>query len=312
MQLKASAPGSLMLLGEYAVLYGNQALVCAVDRRITVSLSPHQSHQINICSDQHGEHTTDLQQLKVESPFQFVLAVLNHFRAQLPSGCHINIASNFSDKLGLGSSAAVTVATVMAVHAWLKKPFVAKVVLQQSRQIVRTVQGTGSGADVAASVYGGVVLYRASPLTVEPFPYAFPITVLYSGSKVPTVQAIKSVRARFAACPLLFRSLMRSIGECASYGADAVRKKDWAQLGGAMSIQQGLMDALGTNVPQLHQLVTGLRQTEGILGAKISGSGFGDCVIGLGETDKHEETTCLGGQQLAVKMTAQGAQCEKN
>ncbi len=38
MRLKASAPGSLMLLGEYGVLYGKHALVCAIDKRIVISI----------------------------------------------------------------------------------------------------------------------------------------------------------------------------------------------------------------------------------------------------------------------------------
>ena len=37
MLFKASAPGSLMLLGEYAVLQGKSALVCAIDKRMMVS-----------------------------------------------------------------------------------------------------------------------------------------------------------------------------------------------------------------------------------------------------------------------------------
>jgi mevalonate kinase len=37
---KASAPGSLMLLGEYAVLHDYPALVCAIDKRISVIIEP--------------------------------------------------------------------------------------------------------------------------------------------------------------------------------------------------------------------------------------------------------------------------------
>ena len=36
--IKTSAPGSLMLLGEHAVLHGKQALVGSINRRIYVEL----------------------------------------------------------------------------------------------------------------------------------------------------------------------------------------------------------------------------------------------------------------------------------
>lgn len=37
--IKASAPGSLMLMGEHAVLYGHKALVFAINKRISATLS---------------------------------------------------------------------------------------------------------------------------------------------------------------------------------------------------------------------------------------------------------------------------------
>ena len=64
-------------------------------------------------------------------------------------------------KYGLGSSAAVTVATVRALCEWyglsVSTPTVAKLALIVSS----TVAKSGSGGDVAASAYGGWIMYRA-------------------------------------------------------------------------------------------------------------------------------------------------------
>jgi len=43
------------------------------------------------------------------------------------------------------------------------------------------------------------------------------------------------------------------------------------------------MDALGVNDATLSEMIWRLRAQPTILGAKISGSGLGDCVLGLGE-----------------------------
>ena len=105
MQLKAHAPGSLMLLGEYGVLYGKHALVCAVDKRISVVLTPRADEKIILRSSLQGEYVTSLTNLEIEKPFQFVLGALKQYQSRLKRGCEIEITSEFSDKIGLGSSA---------------------------------------------------------------------------------------------------------------------------------------------------------------------------------------------------------------
>ncbi len=310
MQLKASAPGSFMLLGEYAVLHGKPALVCAVDKRITVTLTPRQDKKINIQSSRHGHHAIDIGNIKIEKPFHFVLAALQHYQAKLKRGCDIQIVSEFSDTVGLGSSAAVTVATLATLVTWLNIRISPLDLVRQGRRVVLLVQGVGSGADIAASVYGGIIGYQAQPLNIEKFSVTHPLTALYSGFKTPTVDAIKKVQARFALYPDLFRHICHSIGQCALEGIHLVRKGDWTRLGDVLNMQQGMMESLGVSTPLLNDMVELLRQEQGILGAKISGSGLGDCVIGLGsavEARKLEASVKF----IPVTMTLQGVHCEK-
>ncbi len=169
--------------------------------------------------------------------------------------------------------------------------------------MIRGVQGVGSGADAAASIYGGIVAYQQQPLTVEKFTLTHPLTVLYSGFKTPTAEAIQRVQTRFTGQRALFRHLMSAIGQCAVDGAIQLRKENWQGLGDIMKIQQGLMDALGVNVPELQTCINQLQAGQAILGAKISGSGFGDCAVGLGR--------CEIDQAIDVAMTTQGVHCEE-
>src|SRR5689334_7689388 len=114
MKYRASAPGSLMLLGEYAVLYGKPAIVCAVEKRMTVTLTPRTDQRIIIDSARLGHYETDLATLKIEKPFLFVLGALKHFQTKCRRGFNIEITAEFCDQIGFGSSAAVTVATLAA------------------------------------------------------------------------------------------------------------------------------------------------------------------------------------------------------
>lgn len=312
MLFKASAPGSLMLLGEYAVLHRKLALVCAVDKRMHVSVQPRADRKIFITSAL-GSLETDLNQLVIAAPFQFVLASLIEFKKHLRQGCDITIESEFSSTIGFASSAAVTVACVKALVAWLDLSFTDSDLIRSARKIVRNVQGLGSGADVAACVLGGMVSYRAEPLSFEKLASVYPLTVIYSGKKTPTVEAVQTVQKKFSMMPQLFKQILSGIHQCASLGVESVRQKNWVQLGEILNVQQGLMDALGVNTTTLNHIIDVLRLQPAILGAKISGSGLGDCVVALGNVSTNNITNLPSTAQIIqVAMSQRGVECEKS
>ncbi len=302
MLYKASAPGSLMLMGEYAVLHGKLALVCAVDKRMTVILTPRSDTQV-ILSSALGEYQSDLSALNIVRPFQFVLTAIQKFSKKMQSGCDIKIISEFSDKIGFASSAAVTVATISVLAQWLNLPFSKLELIHQAREIVRKVQGLGSGADVAACVLGGIVAYRAQPFAVDKLLHHYPLTVIYSGSKTPTVEAVTRVNNKFRDNPKLFKQICQAIDYCSSQGRQAICDQNWYEFGNIMNVHQGLLDALGVNTRNLNDIILNLREESEILGAKISGSGFGDCVIGLG---KFNSNTCAPNELISVSITEEG------
>lgn len=91
---------------------------------------------------------------------------LEKYKEPLDKVYNVRISSDLDDarsgrKYGLGSSAAVTVAVVRALCEWyglnLSTPDICKLALIASAY----VKGSGSGGDIAASVYGGWIMYRA-------------------------------------------------------------------------------------------------------------------------------------------------------
>jgi len=308
---KSSAPGSLMLLGEYAVLHGQHALVSAIDKRMTVILTPRSDKKI-LLDSALGQHETTLAHLKLVAPFRFVLATIKAVKKYLTHGFHLKIESEFSDTVGFASSAAVTVATLSALSTWCGLSLSESDFIKLARRIVRHVQGTGSGADVAACVMGGVVLYRMKPFIAEKFSCTHPITVVYSGSKTPTVEAIARVKKQFANFPQLFNQIFKTMNQCTLDGVKALRENDWRKLGAIFNIQQGLMESLGVSTAPIHEIINTLRQQSTILGAKISGSGLGDCVVALGASSVSDFSQAgLGVKNMSVKMSAEGVRCEK-
>ena len=280
---RASAPGSLMICGEHAVLYNEPAIVCALDKRITVTMMPRADDRINIVSTQLGSYQTTLSQLTPQKPFHFILNALATYKNELPSGCDMSIESEFSAELGFGSSAAVSVATLAAIGQWCAWHDTPVQLFERAMDVVKRTQGLGSGADVAASVLGGVVYYRQAPHYMEQIAQKLPLSVVYSGHKVPTVTVVKQVQARVAQNRELYQSVFTLLGQCTREAANAVRFCDWVKLGELWQVHHGLQVALGVSNVQLASLIARLNQHKSVMGAKISGAGLGDCVIALGK-----------------------------
>jgi mevalonate kinase len=311
MLYKASAPGSLMLLGEYAVLHAFPAVVCAVDKRIIVNLEPRDDQEIHVTSSL-GKLQTKLSEIKLVKPFEFVLMTLKKYQPHFKQGCNITIEAEFSNKIGFASSAAVTVATLSAISAWLSLSYTLHDLLKYAREIIVAVQGMGSGADVAACVYGGMIAYEPKTLFVEKFLNAYPITVVYSGTKTPTPEAVAKVQSAFAYKPDELSSILQKIGEYAKKGIQAIAEKNRIELGRIMNRQQIQMEALGVSTQPLNKIVNVLQQDANIVGAKISGSGFGDSVVGLGRSDHDLNDIVPGSIAIPVTITNQGVFCEKS
>ena len=144
--ITASAPGKLVLMGEYAVVYGHAALVAAVDVRA-------------VCVRAAGALAID------KDAGGLVDACLAAARAAYAGadnavdGIVTLDTSSFADrnaKYGLGSSAAACVALLRALLPRQSKDELHVVAQKAHRDFQR---GRGSGVDVCASVYGGLQRY---------------------------------------------------------------------------------------------------------------------------------------------------------
>lgn len=304
-KIKARAPGSIMLMGEHAVLFGESALACALDHWLEVELTPLPGRQVEIDSAL-ACYRSELDRLSPEPALSFVLAVIELYRPRLQQGFRLQIRSGFSHTVGLGSSAAVTAAVTAVLAAFSVADTSAEALFDTALKAVhRAQQGRGSGTDLAASIYGGVIQYRVSPRRVERLAGRPELALLYSGYKMKTPEVLALVEARAASEPELYAELYRLMGRTCEAARKAVDGGDWPRLGHLMNLYQGLMDALGVNDATLSEMIWRLRAQPGIEGAKISGSGLGDCVLALGKLNEP-----LPWESIPVSVTATGVEIE--
>ena len=274
-----------MLSGEHAVLRGYAALVAATQHRVTVRLKPRLDDVITIDSVL-GTCEMRLETMQAERPFHFAGAAIEAASGRkLATGFDLSIEAGMPPDVGLGSSAAVTVAVYAAVSAHIHGAVPGKPDLwRASRDIIRSVQGIGSGADAAASIYGGVVLYRQADGVLEEFRSRLPeVSLFYVGYKTPTAEVVDIVAKARLQSPGTFHDLDLRMEEATRSAADALRNGDMRALGKCLRDGQEVMRGYGVCDTKMDELMDVLSGQTAVFATKISGSGLGDCVLALGK-----------------------------
>ena len=324
-RMSASAPGSIMITGEHAVVYGHPAIVCAIDQRVTVTAMPQDNRQVQIFSEISDPVVVALDTFEVSGPMRFVLAALALYRHRLPFGLRLDIVSQIDPKLGLGSSAAVTIATLGLLQAMTQPEMqsapdplsmLSKTRLhQQALGIIRGLQGRGSGADLAASLHGGLLgyqlaaaaadsalsggggreagLFSQSPAShdlvsmseqaaIVALPNPPQLSLCHCGYKTPTADVLAGIAKQMLGREAAYAALYGRMGTCAMAAISAARHREWSEFSEQLNAYQDLMIELGVSDPTLDALVARARSETGVMAAKISGSGLGDCILALG------------------------------
>lgn len=278
--IHTSSPATLMLMGEHAVLRNYPCLVAAASPRLHVYITPRHDDLIEIESSL-GTHTCTLSTLEIKPPFTFILSLMQQFQKKLRHGFHLKVVSEFDANLGLGSSAATLMATAAALtklsgHEPLADP---EALFRIAQKSLIEIQGKGSGADLAAALMGGIVYYQMQPLILEKLPCEIPLVAIYSGSKMPTIEVINIINAHEHE----YQTYFEEIGKAVALGKNALLDNDMASLSDALILNQNSMEQMHLSNPNIAHIIQRLNLDPGILAAKISGSGLGDCVIGLGQ-----------------------------
>lgn len=183
MTLRASAPGKIVLAGEYAVLWDAPAVCMAIDRRATAAL----------CESVDGECHVTSPGFAGADRYRLVDAVTGGRRPPFDIELDTQAFMEQGRKLGIGSSAALTVALLAALGNSTD-------VYGEALAAHRRLQGgAGSGVDVAAAVHGGLFDYEMPTNSVRSlaWPEGLVYRVIWTGVSSSTAKKL----ARLAAAP---------------------------------------------------------------------------------------------------------------
>ena len=323
--IKVSAPGKLMLLGEHSVVYNRPCLVAAVSQRLFVEVEKISENKILIEAPEMKISGLEipLVDLDKEQPkeVRFVLeAIKNFFRKyQLESGLKIKTESQFSAEYGFGSSSAVTVCTIKALAELFEIEMEKKEIFDLAYKTVLDIQGVGSGFDIAAAIYGGIIYFLTGGKIIEPLRVKdIPLIVGYTGVKASTSEIVKQVKAEMEKSPEYYEKLYDDIAQIVEKAKVAMEKSNWPEVGRLMSENQEILRKFkvpskeyGVSSEVIEKLIEASLGA-GAFGAKLSGAGVGDCIIALGKDKEKLEKAIkeAGGVPVSVDIDYQGLKTE--
>jgi len=301
------APGKAILFGEHAVVHGEGAIAVALSLHFEVGARVAQSEPTRV----------DGRPLDRRHHAYFMEAVDREWGERGP--LELRTRSTLPSSSGLGSSAALTVATVGALRL-LRGRLDAQEVARASFEVEYAVQGRASPTDTSVSAHGRAVYIapRASDgllWTIErdgkrwcvhdlPFP-PMDFVLGFTGRKGNTGELVEGVRRLMETSPEA-RGRIRSIGQLVERARGALAAGDRKAVGALMDENQEHLAALGVSSPALERLIAAARPHA--LGAKLTGAGVGGCMIAL--TDRPaacaEAVEAAGGKAFRVTPDPHG------
>ena len=320
------APGKLYIAGEYAVLEQDcPAILVAVNQFIRVSITKSKSSTGSIHSKQYSQDSIHWVRRGAkmvidnrDNPFENILSAINlterfcleqHIKLRVYD-LHVNSDLDSADgkKYGLGSSAAVTVATVKAILRFYNVPFSNELVYKLSAISHYSVQGNGSAGDIAASVYGGWIAYQTfdkkwlkreltqkslSEVVDEAWPglkiqlltppEGMNLLIGWSQKPASTSRLVDETNANKAALNVEYKQFLQQSRKCVLRMIDGFEQGNINLI--KMQIRENRkllqhfaqINQIAIEIPRLSKLINIAESFGGA--AKTSGAGNGDCGI---------------------------------
>jgi galactokinase len=305
-----AAPGRVNLIGEHIDYHGLPVLPIALDRRVRVTFRPRSDRRIAAISAPYGprefEWTDELEPVAPgdwENYLRAAARVAAIFLGTSRVGIDAEIASDLPAAVGLSSSSALLVAfTLGLLRANGYNPTFEELmaVLPDGEQFVGT---RGGGMDHAASLgsrAGHASLIGFDPVSIRhvPIPPSWAFLVVdskvraeksgaareqYNARRNATMTARQKL-AKGQPLTALEAEAYRHVtteAERVTLGVEAM-ERDQPELFGDLMLfsHASLRDRLRVSLPELDCLVDAAISA-GALGARLTGAGFGGCIVAL-------------------------------
>ena len=297
----SSAPGSLKLFGEHAVVYNRLGVSAAFDRRAEVRIKKGKGEVLITLVDfkQKGSFGKDeiessyrrirnlieygdFAELKKEkqdifAPHKFILG--SFFEKHGFSPVDVEIKSQIPRSSGLGSSAGVFAALANELGKYLKVELEKNELVEFTNLGDKVVHGKPSGLDANTCIHGGYLSFRMSEgVKVLKIKTEIPILVVNTKISKDTGEMIARVAELYKNNRKKADEIFDMMEETAKGGIRALESNDLHGLGVWMTEAQTCFEELGLSIKEVDDVIK-IAKVKGAYGAKLTGAGGGGCVI---------------------------------
>ncbi len=302
------ASGKVILLGEHAVVHGQPAIAGPLRQGLCVTLTPSEGDSAD-CEGLHlrgaagraGRSGSPGRRDSAEGEGAQLREALRVAALDFPpgsaDGLGVCVSGDLPEAVGLGSSAALSVALVRALAVAMDMPLAAHELARRANRVEAIFHGRPSGLDVAAAASSGWIRFRiGEPPEIRPLvcARALELVAIETGATHRTSETVGDVARRHAQDPTALEPLFRNIGGLVEEGAVALARGDLPELGRLMTANHEQLVRLGVSTSRLDQAVQAAL-VAGALGAKLTGGGGGGLVMALvGAGERERAVAALG------------------
>ncbi len=276
----AAAAGKVILFGEHAAVYGRHALALPLPGAVRARVDPAESFTSLTIPAWGVSGRVDLDD---PEGVDAAVALIRQELGMTATHFSIFVDCDLPRGMGLGSSAAIAVAVARGMSK------AAGLDLDDDRanaiafECEKLAHGTPSGVDNSLATFAQPMLFQNDgKLTIEPLQLTeTPPLLIICGTEVGlTNEQVAGVRRRREQATARYDSLFDEIDQLSVAAADLLRERNYRELGLAMNICHGLLNAIEVSTPELEHMVS-LARRAGAVGAKLTGAGGGGSVVAL-------------------------------
>jgi mevalonate kinase len=286
---KASAPGKVILFGEHFVVYGVKAILCSINKRVTVTAEKISDKKIVINSEIGNLILEPNKSIsEINSPLKPFYYLGNKVIKNQDTGIQIKIDSEIPLGVGLGSSSACCVAGAAAIFK-LFGDISKEEILELAIESERTIFENTSGADCTVCVYGGIMEYdkKQGFKKIEDEPN-FQLVIANSNIEHSTESMVSEVKAFTIKNKEEFSKLLNQELELVEDVLKLLKENNTIELGEKINQNQEYLETIGISNNQLREMIEIGQKTS--FGAKITGSGGGGCIFAITDESNLEDT----------------------
>lgn len=271
----ATSSAKIILLGEHAVVYGVPAIAAGLPRGARAVATRSDTSSIRL--GDRGVHAES------EGEVGRALAALRASLGAPP--CAVEVTLEVPAGVGLGASAAIAVAAARAISECAGQPLALDRIVDAAMAWERVFHGNPSGVDAWAAAHAGCFTFTRGagiqPLRVG---RPLPLAIAVAGPPASTRDMVEGVAALREKKPEMVQKSFDGIASLVRNAALCIEAGDLPGLGKLLDLNQMLLSGLFLSTEQI-ETACGIARSAGALGAKLTGSGGGGCVIALADGD---------------------------